>query len=89
MLKPSKFDAGFLVGKLRERGVSVYYDRDRDKLCVWPTLVSEAEVNDLRAHKLEVVSWLQQYLAECLPDEATSQRWQSKARTASNRSNTP
>jgi hypothetical protein len=70
MLKPSKFDAGFLVGTLRGRGVSVWYDQDRDKLCVWPSLVSEAEANDLRAHKCEVVSWLQRYLAERGVDEA-------------------
>jgi len=70
MLKPSKFDAGFLVGKLRERGVSVWYDRDRDKICVWPSLVSEDEIADLRAHKAEVIAWLRQYLAERGVDQA-------------------
>jgi hypothetical protein len=89
MLTPLKFDPGFLIGALRERGVSVWYDRDRDKLCVWPSLVSEAEVSDLRAHKDEIIMWLQRYLAERLPDEATSQRWQSEARAGRNRSIKP
>jgi hypothetical protein len=85
MLKLSNFDAGFLVGALRERGVSVWYDHERDKLCVWPSLVSEVEVNDLRAHKGEIVAWLTQYL----PDEATIHRWQSEARATNDGSRVP
>ena len=70
MLKPCPFDAGFLVGKLRERGVSVWHDREDHKLCVWPSLVSDDEVHDLREHKPEVIEWLRRHLDELGVDEA-------------------
>jgi hypothetical protein len=82
MLKPSKFDAGFLIGKLRERGVSVWYDRDRDKLCVWPALVSDEERADLTTHKAEVKAWLLRFVSEWLPEKSTTARWQAEGRAA-------